>query len=103
MDILEKEIERKLIRTVQSYGGRCLKWTCPGWSGVPDRILLFPGGHVSFVELKRPKGGRITPLQKWWNAELLRLGFLHFFIYDQNGIEILEKFLQVWAREGFAE
>ena len=42
MTKLEKEIERKLRLMVVKHGGLCLKWVCPGWSGVPDRIVLMP-------------------------------------------------------------
>ena len=55
MTPLEKEIEAKLVDVVKRHGGMCLKWVCPGWAGVPDRIVLLPGGKVIFVELKRPK------------------------------------------------
>ena len=93
---IEKDIEQKLIKLAEKYGGRCLKWTCPGWNGVPDRVCLFPGGHVVFVELKRPKGGRVTPLQKWWADEITRLGFLHLFVHDEETMKTMEYFLKVW-------
>ena len=54
---LEKDIERKLCHIVEDHGGMCLKWVCPGWAGVPDRICLLPGGRVFFVETKIP--GRV--------------------------------------------
>ena len=54
MTKLEKEIEKKLIAMVKRHGGLCLKWVCPGWSGVPDRIILLPGARVYFIETKRP-------------------------------------------------
>lgn len=100
---LEKDIERRLTRLVAKYGGRCRKWTCPGWNGAPDRICLFPGGHVIFIETKRPKGGKVAPLQKWWRDDLQRLGFLHYFVYDEKGLESLDAFLRVWVAEGFRE
>jgi hypothetical protein len=28
-----------------------------------------------FVELKRPKGGKVSPMQEWWADKLRRLGF----------------------------
>lgn len=75
MSELEKSIEKKLKDMVERRGGLCLKWTCPGWSGVPDRIVLMPDGRVYFVELKRPKGGKLDPLQEWWAKRLQGLGF----------------------------
>ena len=56
MSILEKDIEKRLVREVKKLGGLCLKWVSPGNSGVPDRIVLMPGGKAIFVELKRPGG-----------------------------------------------
>ena len=64
MTPLEKDIERALVEKVKKRGGYCLKWVCPGWAGVPDRIVLLPGARAIFVELKRPKGGRLSPMQK---------------------------------------
>lgn len=86
MTPLEKEIERKLRDMVQWAGGFCLKWVCPGWTGVPDRIVLLPGGRVVFVELKRPAGGRMSKMQVWWMKKLRELGFRHYVIYNREDL-----------------
>ncbi len=86
MTKLEKDIEQKLKVTVAKFGGQCLKWVCPGWSGVPDRIVLLPGGRIYFVELKRPKGGVVSDLQHFWRRKLQGLGFTVFFIYTEKDI-----------------
>lgn len=87
---LEKEIERKLGAMVEHHGGRCLKWVCPGWSGVPDRLLLLPGGRIYFVETKRPAGGRLSALQRKWRDWLLKLGFSYAVVWNEADISTLE-------------
>ena len=85
---LEKEIERKLKVLVEGkLGGLCLKWVCPGWSGVPDRILLLPGGRVQFAEIKRPEGGKVEPLQIWWRRRLENMGFKVWHVYTLEDIK----------------
>ena len=71
----ERDVERALRLMVERCGGLCLKWICPGWSGVPDRILLLPGGRAMFVEVKRPTGGRLSGLQRWWLDRLRKMEF----------------------------
>ena len=39
----EKTIEQKLVKATKAVGGIALKLTCPGWGGVPDRLILLPG------------------------------------------------------------
>lgn len=91
MNQLEKEIEKKLREAVERHGGHCLKWVCPGWSGVPDRIILLPGGRVIFCETKRPQGGRLSPLQKWWAKRLTALGFDYWTVWDPEGVALFEQ------------
>lgn len=73
---LEKSIENILRQAVEAEGGMCLKWVCPGHRGVPDRMILFPGGIIAFVELKR-LGAKVKAggLQEWWQQRLVELGF----------------------------
>lgn len=89
MTKLEKEIEKKLVDAVKAAGGLCLKWISPGTTGLPDRIVLLPGGKIAFVELKRPRGGRKGPLQPYWRRVLMKLGFLHWWAYTEADIEAL--------------
>lgn len=100
--ILEKEIERKLTAMIHRHGGLCLKWICPGWSGVPDRILLFPGGRVYFVELKRPEDSKVAPLQIWWRRRLESLGFTVWHIYTDAHLANLDLILanEINGRKG---
>lgn len=87
----ERDIERALSVIVRRHGGWCLKWVCPGWAGAPDRIVLLPGGRVIFVEVKRPKGGRVPPRQTWFAEQLRALGFQHRFVWNREDIEKLEQ------------
>lgn len=72
--MLEKETEQKLIKAVKAAGGKCLKFTSPGFDGMPDRIILMPEGRVYFAEIKAP-GKKPRPLQSSRHALLRRLGF----------------------------
>lgn len=87
MEKLEKDIERRLVDIVKKHGGLCLKWVCPGWAGVPDRIVLLPGGRVLFVELKRPKGGTLSTRQKWWRRKLRDLGFSVWVVWTDDDVD----------------
>ena len=48
----EKMIESRFVQKVQSRGGLCWKFTSPGTDGVPDRIVLMPGGKNCFCGSK---------------------------------------------------
>ena len=54
MDYEEKTIEKKLVEAVKEAGGIAPKLIYPGLSGLPDRIVLLPGGGMGFVEVKAP-------------------------------------------------
>jgi hypothetical protein len=42
--------------------------------GLPDRLLLRPGGTAAFVEFKRP-GQHPTKIQAYWLKRLRLMGF----------------------------
>lgn len=75
----ERDIEQKLVKAVEHAGGKAWKFTSPGTDGVPDRILLFPGGRIAFAELKAP-GRKLRPLQERRKVQLAALGFTVFVI-----------------------
>ena len=77
----EKVIEQKLVAEVKKAGGICPKWVSPGFDGVPDRIAMFPGGKIAFVEVKAP-GEKPRPLQRARHELLRKLGF-RVYVLDE--------------------
>lgn len=84
----ERDIEAYLRDQVKSVGGRALKWTSPGNSGVPDRIVLFPGRVVMFVETKAP-GKKPTALQLTQHRRLAELGHIACVIDSKAQVDEL--------------
>lgn len=74
--MLESTIERRLKIGVKGLkaGALCLKLECPGYTGVPDRMILLPGGRAVFVELKKP-GEKERPRQRYVQDRMRELGF----------------------------
>ena len=68
-------IERKLVDGVKARGGLCVKFYSAYQRGVPDRIILMPGGRIYFVELKST-GKKPTKLQEIFLQKLRDLGFI---------------------------
>lgn len=81
----EKYIEQKLVTAVKKLGGICPKFTSPGLDGVPDRLVLLPGGKMAFIELKAP-GEKMRPLQVRRKKQLERIGFRVYCIDNTTQI-----------------
>lgn len=82
----EKQIERKLTIAAKNMGGISVKFVSPGFDGMPDRIVLLPGGHMAFVEVKAP-GEVPRPLQEARHRMLRRLGFQVYVLDDERQIK----------------
>lgn len=95
----EKEIEKKLVEAVRKAGGLAPKFTSPGWGGVPDRIILFPGGRAAFAEIKA-LGEVPRLLQKRRIEQLASLGF-QVYVIDEP--EQIERFIKNIKTGGDAE
>lgn len=85
----ETSVEKKLKKKVESFGGMCLKWVSPGWNGAPDRICLFPGERLLFVETKAT-GEKARVLQEKRHKQLRALGFKVLVIDSEDQINEIQ-------------
>jgi len=81
----EKTIEQHLVKAVKNSGGIAPKLVSPGFDGMPDRLVLLPGGKIGFVEVKAP-GKEPRPLQVARHGLLQRLGFKVYVLDDPEQI-----------------
>lgn len=81
----EKVLERKLCAETKNRGGLAIKLLSSLFSGLPDRLLLFPGGRLFFVEMKTT-GNKPTKLQLIIHRRLEALGCSVAVIDSTEGI-----------------
>jgi hypothetical protein len=82
----EKEIELRLVKAVKKMGGRAVKFMSPGFDGMPDRLVLLPGGKCGFVEVKAP-GKKPRALQVVRHEMLKAWGFKVYVLDAKEQIE----------------
>jgi hypothetical protein len=70
----EKLVEKALVETTREHGGQCLKLLTDYVTGLPDRMVLLPGGVMFFVELKTT-GKKPRKIQLHIHEALRELGF----------------------------
>lgn len=85
----EKYLERKLTARVKQLGGKALKFWCLSFTGMPDRMILLPGGRIRFAEIKSTGKG-LKPRQQIVIPWLRSLGFTVAVI---DTLEVLNVFL----------
>lgn len=71
---LERDVEQYLSTSVRAAGGMCVKFNPDSVRGMPDRIVMLPGGVIVWVELKKPKGGKVSEVQRHRHRRLRQLG-----------------------------
>ncbi len=84
----ERTVERYLKNQIENLGGICWKFTSPGTAGVPDRCIEINGLHC-YVETKRPKGGRLSDMQKWRIKQLRLQGARVYVLKNMEEIDWL--------------
>lgn len=88
----EADLESRLVRGVKKLGGQAFKFVSPGNAGVPDRLVILPGGRIYFVELKTDRG-RLSPMQGVQLKRLHDLGASVVIVRGELGVrEILQQF-----------
>jgi hypothetical protein len=68
-------LKRNFGKAVKKLKGEALKFFCLSFTGMPDRIVLMPGGRIWFVELKEHRQETNAPagVCNWLASR--RLGF----------------------------
>ena len=85
----ENRVEQRLIDGVEALGGITFKFVSPGRAGVPDRVVILPGGDVHFVELKA-LGGKPSRIQLRRISQLRKLDVTALVL---TGIDEVERYL----------
>jgi hypothetical protein len=83
----EQSIETYLRDRVRGAGGLCVKLGAASYVGIPDRLVVLPGGRVLFIEVKKPKGGVIGKLQYVWRDRLREMGMEHRFVFTRDDVD----------------
>ncbi len=84
----ESTFEKKICNYIKSLGGKAYKWVSPGASGVPDRIVVLPGGQIIFIEVKSPGlSDGLSARQKKVIATLEGLGCMVWRISDMDDLK----------------
>lgn len=82
----ERDVESYLKKNVEKLGGVCLKFIPDYARGMPDRVCLFPGGRVVWVELKT-YGGELSGAQILSHTQLRRLGMRVEVIWSKHMVD----------------
>lgn len=82
----EKTLEARLRKEVEKRGGMALKLSAQLHRGLPDRLILLPGGRMYFAEIKTT-GKKPTKLQIHCHEMLRALGFEVFVIDSTASLE----------------
>ena len=87
--LLERDVESYLGRQVVRLGGRCDKFIPDQNNGMPDRIVMLPGGVLIWVETKRGETEDARKLQKMQHLKLRRLGQRVEVIHTKREVDAL--------------
>lgn len=68
MGELEAQLEAYFVKKVRLAGGYTIK-LAPTERGVPDRLVIRPGGYMHLVELKT-ETGRLSRIQSYWHNHI---------------------------------
>jgi len=93
--MLEKDVEKYLVRRVTWLKGKAYKFSSPSNRSVPDRLCCLPYGKIKLVECKAT-GKKPTPLQAKTIKDLRDLGNEVFVVDSKEKVDIL---ISTWLEE----
>jgi hypothetical protein len=83
--VRETVVERRLMKKVREAGGLCFKWV-PIVAGLPDRVVILPGGRIFLVETKAP-GGEVRPAQAVMHSRMAERGVQVVLLWDSAQVD----------------
>lgn len=89
---VESTIEKYFVKCVERVGGETFKLQAIGKRGWPDRAAFLPEFGLAFVELKRPKGGKLSEHQKQIIGRLKTFGANVFVLNTKSLIDDFFRF-----------
>jgi hypothetical protein len=84
--IRELSVEDYLCLRVKQLGGLATKNNANWYIGIPDRTVRVLG-YMCDVELKRPKGGKLSGAQKMWKKMLTNAGTPWHLIVSHDEVD----------------
>ena len=103
MNMREREVESHLTKLCEAAGLPIFKFVPDQAPEMPDRMILLPGRRVVWVELKKPKGGRVAALQKYRHKVLREAGHRVEVVWTKEQAEALVAELSGKKREDLRE
>lgn len=91
--MLERDVEKYLVKRVKSLGGTVRKVRWIARRGAPDRLVYGKRLRPCFVELKRPEGGVVSKQQAEEITKLMEGGFDVFVVSNLHEVDALMR----WA------
>lgn len=86
----EKTLEKRFVKKIKEKGGIAYKFSSPGCVGVPDRLVLMPGGRICFAELKTMTG-RLSVSQERQIKKIRSFGHRVYIVRPDNMDEVLNE------------
>lgn len=90
--MLEKDVEKRLVKGVEAIGGKAYKFVSPAHRGVADRLVVLPGGRVWFVEVKTDNG-RLSPLQEVFRRDMGVMGCNYVCVYGAADVDTFLRYV----------
>ena len=86
----EKVLEKKLVKWIKEARGKCVKLSSQFNTGLPDRMIMLPKGHIFYCELKST-GKKPKKMQEVLHNEIRALGFNVYVVDSTEGLSEMLK------------
>lgn len=94
----ERDVENYFVTKLKQKDFECIKFIPDGRIGMPDRLVLLPGGRVLWVELKT-EGGKLSVIQGYRHKELELIGHVVKVVWTKEQADELVEWIEEYSAE----